>query len=146
MSSELFDCGEGTPVDEVSDDVDPLAAALAAFGLSATTGDPVADAPARPSFDQQVGGLRGVGDEFVAAVLRRFSVVTPEVRSTVEERIESRLADQGIDAKVISIRWGTVVLAADPITARLLRTDHDVLLELLGDIADVNDIRVQVRR
>lgn len=84
----------------------------------------------------------------LAGLLAGLGVTSTQRRDTVEDQVLARLAERGMTAQVASLRYGTLVLTADPQTAALLRYDTAALLaELNATLQEpVKSVQVRVSR
>jgi hypothetical protein len=81
----------------------------------------------------------------VQKLTARLGLAPVASREGVEEIVERMLFERGLDADVASIRWGTLELHCDAVTARFLRFDHDVLLSAVqAQAPEVRELRIRV--
>lgn len=81
-------------------------------------------------------------------ILGALGVARAADRDEATATAETVLAERGHAAAVVEIRWGKLVLTADPVTAKLLYYDLDALLATLDRRAPgvVREICVRTHR
>lgn len=78
-------------------------------------------------------------------ILRTFGVVPAEDFTAVEALVALCLAGKDIRAEVVSVRWGRLVLATDPVGARLVEFERSNLLDAVAAYG-ITDLVVRVAR
>lgn len=81
--------------------------------------------------DQRLSPAVGNLGAGLAALLGSFGVVTAETRDEAGEVIGAELAARQHLARVVELRYGRLILEAEPVAARLLGFDRDNLLAAL---------------
>ena len=90
------------------------------------------------------GNLGGGLDD----LLNSFGLVRVATRDTAEEIVAAELTKRHHEAEVISLRYGTLLLAARPIAAELLNYDRDHLHSALEAALPgvIRRLRIRVTR
>ncbi|MCP4792031.1 MAG: hypothetical protein GY882_01645 [Actinomycetia bacterium] len=84
----------------------------------------------------------------LGGILDAFGVKPSQTRCDLESIVVEELAACGISADVAEVRWGTLVLVADPHNAELLKWHLDALLAAVSARrpGEVEAVEVKVRR
>lgn len=92
--------------------------------------------------------LRGNVTSGIEGLLVALGVSTTAARDGVEETVTALLTERGLRARMVQLRWGTVLLETDPQTARLLDFELDVMTRELRSRfpGEVETVRVRVAR
>jgi hypothetical protein len=95
-----------------------------------------------PAAEENQGNI----SEAIHGLLGAFGIAPASQRESAEQLAATALADAGFDAKVTSLRYGTLVVEADPTTARLLEYAREQVLAAVQDGVDeaVTQLRVRV--
>ena len=65
-------------------------------------------------------------------LLASLGVTTTKTRDSIEDSITDLLAERGLPATVVELKWGTLILSAPASIAHLLRFDRDEILAALN--------------
>ena len=84
----------------------------------------------------------------LGAFLQSFGVRPSRTQDGVSDRVAAELASRSLEAEIVSLRYGDLVLAATPQHAALLRWETARLLEVLGQShpGEVAHIYIRTRR
>ncbi len=84
----------------------------------------------------------------VEGLLSSFGLASSDTRTTVEDVAAARFRDLGYDVEVDSLRYGTLAVSCDAVTAHLLTYDRQQLLETLdAELRDtVTALRIRVNQ
>lgn len=92
--------------------------------------------------------IRGNALDGIVGLLDGLGIVRAETRDSVEDVVAAELAARHIDAQVLELKFGTLVLSASPQAAQLLRYEADRLRATLEERMPgaVRDVKIRVRR
>lgn len=78
--------------------------------------------------------------------LEAWGLGTPEQRHRAITAVDQALMERGLDAEVVGLRYGTMTLAADAVSAEWLSFERDNLLAVLSAAVPglVTDLRIRV--
>lgn len=85
-----------------------------------------------PDTAPQLPPAQGNTLEAMAGFLSSLGLTRPETRDTIEESVAAELSARGLNARVLSVRYGVATLVTDPQTATLLRYDTQPILEAVN--------------
>jgi hypothetical protein len=92
--------------------------------------------------------IRGNALAGIAGFLEGMGIARTDTRDGVEDVVAAEIAARNLDARMLELRFGTLLLAASPQAAQLLKYETDRLHAALEDKLPgvVRDVRVRVER